>query len=76
MKKSINNLLSRSEIKFWLAIIAMVVSVMVANGRIVTEIALMKQELATISENTKDINKDVEGNTLAITVIETIMEIK
>lgn len=83
MKKSINNLLSKSEIKFWIGIIAIIVSIVVANQNVATEIALMKQEVATLSENTKvtnekftEIHKDTINNTLAITVIETIMEIK
>lgn len=82
MPKAMNELLSKSEIKFWMGIVAVIVSIVVANQNVVTQLALMKQELATLSEFTKATNDKFETvhdstnkNSTAITVINTILEI-
>lgn len=82
MPKAISNLITKGEIKFWIGIIVVIVSIVIANQNVVTELALMKQEIVTLSSSIDATNRkfttihnSTDKNSTAITVINTILEI-
>lgn len=56
MKKTIEGVITKGEIKFWLSIIVMLSSVFYGFSNIRTDIALLTQSVDTLAKRTEEVN--------------------
>lgn len=56
MKETMQKMITKDELKFWLGIIAVIVSVLMSYNAMATDIALVKDDVATLVADNKEKN--------------------
>jgi len=82
MKTIVNDILDKSEIKFWMGIIAVIVSILLSSNTIITRIAVVEIKLENLTETTREVNNkfsavytDNARQEISITKIKTFLKL-
>lgn len=82
MKKEISEVLSKSEIKFWLGVIGIIVSIVITSNTIITKVAVIENQIANLNEKVDEVNDkftsihlDNSRQEIAITRIKEILKL-
>lgn len=82
MKKAISEVLSKSEIKFWLGVIGIIVSIVITSNTIITKVAVIENQIANLNEKVDEVNDkftsihlDNSRQEIAITRIKEILKL-
>lgn len=82
MKKEISEVLSKSEIKFWLGVIGIIISIVITSNTIITKVAVIENQIANLNEKVDEVNDkftsihlDNSRQEIAITRIKEILKL-
>lgn len=82
MKKAISEVLSKSEIKFWLGVIGIIISIVITSNTIITKVAVIENQIANLNEKVDEVNDkftsihlDNSRQEIAITRIKEILKL-